>query len=214
MKNCEDCYYFKDFVEIGSECLHCVLSPKNASGVLNFKPIEEEKEIMKYNDYSVNVKFECKINKKITLDTNSSEKAALEIMKGLSDPDILDKVVKHIKEKMLCDKDATVSIYPRQVEAETIKKKPLILLCGKSGSGKTTVADLLQSKYGLKQLESYTTRPQRKADERGHGQPRRGRGGSENGPRRPERRPEGSGHHACRAGAARKAGGRGRHEPA
>jgi guanylate kinase len=51
-------------------------------------------------------------------------------------------------------------------EIET--KKPLILLCGKSGSGKTTVADLLQSKYGLKELLSYTTRPRRSDDEGGH----------------------------------------------
>lgn len=50
----------------------------------------------------------------------------------------------------------------------TRSKRPLILLCGKSGSGKTTVANLLQSKYGLKQLESCTTRPPRKDGEVGH----------------------------------------------
>ena len=46
--------------------------------------------------------------------------------------------------------------------------KPLILLVGKSGSGKTTVAKYLEDTYGLKMLESYTTRPPRYYGERGH----------------------------------------------
>lgn len=46
--------------------------------------------------------------------------------------------------------------------------KPLILLVGKSGSGKTTVAKYLEATYGLKMLESYTTRPPRYVGERGH----------------------------------------------
>jgi len=44
----------------------------------------------------------------------------------------------------------------------------IILLCGESGSGKTTVATLLEDIYGMKQLQSYTTRPPRFEGETGH----------------------------------------------
>lgn len=44
----------------------------------------------------------------------------------------------------------------------------IILLCGESGSGKTTVANFLEEVYGLKQLQSYTTRPPRTENEQGH----------------------------------------------
>lgn len=43
-----------------------------------------------------------------------------------------------------------------------------ILLMGKSGSGKTTVANELYNRYGLSSIESYTTRPPRYKGERGH----------------------------------------------
>jgi guanylate kinase len=43
----------------------------------------------------------------------------------------------------------------------------IILLVGKSGSGKSTVAAELE-KYGLKQIQSYTTRPRRYEAEKGH----------------------------------------------
>lgn len=46
--------------------------------------------------------------------------------------------------------------------------KTILLLVGASGSGKTTVADKLCRKYGLKQIDSYTTRPPRYAGEGGH----------------------------------------------
>ncbi len=44
----------------------------------------------------------------------------------------------------------------------------ILLLCGKSGSGKTTVAGVLERDYGMKQVESYTDRPMRVQNEKGH----------------------------------------------
>lgn len=49
-----------------------------------------------------------------------------------------------------------------------MNNKRLILLVGKSGSGKTTIAKYLEKHYGLKMLESYTTRTPRYDGERGH----------------------------------------------
>ena len=45
---------------------------------------------------------------------------------------------------------------------------PLIVLIGKSGTGKTSAALCLESQYHLRQVESYTTRPQRTEGEKGH----------------------------------------------
>lgn len=47
-------------------------------------------------------------------------------------------------------------------------KKPLFLFVGKSASGKTTIADILEQKYGYKQVSSYTTRKPRYDGEIGH----------------------------------------------
>lgn len=44
----------------------------------------------------------------------------------------------------------------------------LYLFVGKSASGKTSVANLLEKKYNLKQVNSYTTRPPRYEGEIGH----------------------------------------------
>lgn len=44
----------------------------------------------------------------------------------------------------------------------------LLLLVGCSASGKTTLANDLESKYGLKSIPSYTTRQPRTPDEKGH----------------------------------------------
>lgn len=46
--------------------------------------------------------------------------------------------------------------------------KPLYLLIGRSASGKTTIANMLEEKYGYKSVSSYTTRPQRYDGEVGH----------------------------------------------
>lgn len=44
----------------------------------------------------------------------------------------------------------------------------LFLFCGRSASGKTTIADTLEQKYGHKQVYSYCTRPPRYDGEIGH----------------------------------------------
>ena len=46
--------------------------------------------------------------------------------------------------------------------------KPLFLFIGKSASGKTTIANLLEEREGMKQVQSYTTRPPRFKGETGH----------------------------------------------
>lgn len=46
--------------------------------------------------------------------------------------------------------------------------KPLFLFVGKSASGKTTIADMLENQYGLVQTRSYTTRPPRYDGEIAH----------------------------------------------
>ena len=46
--------------------------------------------------------------------------------------------------------------------------KPLFLFVGRSASGKTTIANALEEKYGYRQVESYTTRTPRYECERGH----------------------------------------------
>ena len=49
-----------------------------------------------------------------------------------------------------------------------MKDKYIVLIVGESGSGKSTICDELTKRYGLKQVESYTTRPRRSEDEGGH----------------------------------------------
>lgn len=44
----------------------------------------------------------------------------------------------------------------------------IILLVGESGSGKTTIAELLEECFGLRSIQSYTTRPPRYKTETGH----------------------------------------------
>lgn len=44
----------------------------------------------------------------------------------------------------------------------------IYLIVGRSGSGKTTIAEELEKKYGLKSIQSYTTRHKRSDNETGH----------------------------------------------
>lgn len=46
--------------------------------------------------------------------------------------------------------------------------KNCYLILGQSGSGKTTIVNALENKYGLKSIQSYTTRPKRNDEETGH----------------------------------------------
>ena len=46
--------------------------------------------------------------------------------------------------------------------------KYIFLIVGCSGSGKTTITEQLEQKYGLKSIQSYTTRPKRSENEAGH----------------------------------------------
>lgn len=47
-------------------------------------------------------------------------------------------------------------------------KKNLYLIIGRSGTGKTTVVEELEKRYGYKSIQSYTTRPKRYENETGH----------------------------------------------
>ena len=49
-----------------------------------------------------------------------------------------------------------------------MNNNPLYLLVGKSASGKSTIATLLEKMYGHKQVNSYTTRKPRHPEETGH----------------------------------------------
>jgi guanylate kinase len=46
--------------------------------------------------------------------------------------------------------------------------KPLYLFIGRSASGKTTVAEILEKSFNCKSVQSYTTRPKRRDNETGH----------------------------------------------
>lgn len=46
--------------------------------------------------------------------------------------------------------------------------KPLLLFVGKSSSGKTTIANILEKEHGYRQVQSYTTRAPRYKGEVGH----------------------------------------------
>lgn len=49
-----------------------------------------------------------------------------------------------------------------------MSSKPLYIFVGKSASGKTTTANILEKEHNFIQLQSYTTRPKRHVNETGH----------------------------------------------
>ena len=49
----------------------------------------------------------------------------------------------------------------RERNKKTMANNCLFLIVGASGSGKTTIANTLEERYGYKQIQSYTTRPKR-----------------------------------------------------
>lgn len=49
-----------------------------------------------------------------------------------------------------------------------VQTSNIILLVGKSGTGKTTVAEIAEKRFGKKQVISHTTRPRRYEEETGH----------------------------------------------
>ena len=55
-----------------------------------------------------------------------------------------------------------------ETEVYAENEKPLIILWGGSGSGKSTVAEILSEKYNDRIIESYTDRPERFYGEKGH----------------------------------------------
>lgn len=49
-----------------------------------------------------------------------------------------------------------------------MKHDYIVLIVGKSGTGKSTICRYLEVDYGVKELRSYTTRPRRGADDNSH----------------------------------------------
>lgn len=49
-----------------------------------------------------------------------------------------------------------------------MKHNYIVLIVGKSGSGKSTICRYLEGNYGVRELRSYTTRPKRGTDDNSH----------------------------------------------
>lgn len=64
--------------------------------------------------------------------------------------------------------DFIKNLFGIKTEAYNENKKPLIILWGDSGSGKSTVAEVLNKKYFDRIVSSYTDRPERYYCEPGH----------------------------------------------
>lgn len=90
--------------------------------------------------------------------------------KGISTKkcDFYDKLCEQIPELKTTDLQARYDAYNRWFYSAHQPKEPLILLAGPSGCGKSTVAKILEEKYHLRSLKSFTTRPRRTPDEDTH----------------------------------------------
>lgn len=64
--------------------------------------------------------------------------------------------------------ESTTTTFSQVITMTNTNNKPLFLFIGKSASGKTTIANLLEEREGMKQVQSYTTRPPRFKGETGH----------------------------------------------
>lgn len=82
--------------------------------------------------------------------------------------DFYEKLCEKIPELKTTDLQARYDAYNRWFYAAHQPKEPLILLSGPSGCGKSTVAKILEDKYHLHSLKSFTTRPRRTPDEDTH----------------------------------------------
>lgn len=82
--------------------------------------------------------------------------------------DFYDRLCEKIPELKTTDLQARYDAYNRWFYSAHAPKEPLILLAGPSGCGKSTVAKILEEKYHLRSLKSFTTRPRRTPDEDTH----------------------------------------------
>lgn len=82
--------------------------------------------------------------------------------------DFYEKLCEKIPELKTTDLQARYDAYNRWFYSAHQPKEPLILLAGPSGCGKSTVAKILEDKYHLHSLKSFTTRPRRTPDEDTH----------------------------------------------
>ena len=82
--------------------------------------------------------------------------------------DFYEKLCAKIPELKTTDLQARYDAYNRWFYSAHQPKEPLILLAGPSGCGKSTVAKILEEKYYLRSLKSFTTRPPRTPNEDTH----------------------------------------------
>jgi len=66
-------------------------------------------------------------------------------------------------------KQCNIPIFENWFELEDFLNRPIIItICGKSGSGKSEIAHYIKEKFKIPQIQSYTDRPKRSSNEKGH----------------------------------------------